>query len=182
MTIRLHSYLKRNRFGIFYFRRVIPLDLRNRFAFGQIARSTRTCNSQEAQSLALRLSASVDLLFTRIRNKSRKTTTTPVWSKNRKLLGLNVEVIAVIVLAGLLGGPLGEYLSTETQNAVASLQDHARQATEAIREMGHHGSALVRVTADRAGRDILRPDQADAVEETLQRVARFRDLLDHLQN
>jgi Ca-activated chloride channel family protein len=97
-------------------------------------------------------------------------------------LGLNVEVIAVIVLAGLLGGPLGEYLSVETQSAVASLQDHAQQATEAIREMGRHGSALVRVTADRAGRDILRPDQADAVEETMQRVARFRDLLDHLQD
>jgi len=97
-------------------------------------------------------------------------------------LGLNVEVIAVIVLAGLLGGPLGEYLSVESQSAVASLQDHAQQATEAIREMGRHGSALVRVTADRAGRDILRPDQADAVEETLQRVARFRDLLDHLQD
>ena len=97
-------------------------------------------------------------------------------------LGLNVEVIAVIVLAGLLGGPLGEYLSMETQSAVASLQDHAQQATEAIREMGRHGNALARVTADRAGRDILRPDQAHAVEETLQRVARFRDLLDHLQD
>lgn len=97
-------------------------------------------------------------------------------------LGLNVEVIAVIVLAGLLGGPLGEYLSVETQSAVASLQGHAQQATEAIREMGRHGSALVRVTADSAGRDILRPDQAHAVEETLQRVARFRDLLDHLQD
>jgi len=78
MTIRLHSYLKRNRFGVFYFRRVIPLDLRNRFAFGQIARSTRTCNSQEAQSLALRLSASVDLLFTKVRNMAKDPNPDPI--------------------------------------------------------------------------------------------------------
>jgi len=70
----------------------------------------------------------------------------------------------------------------KTQNAVVSLQDQAQKAMEAIREMGRHGSALVRVTADHAGRDILRPDQANAVEETLQRIARFRDLLDHLQD
>jgi integrase len=78
MTIRLHSYLKRNRFGVYYFRRVIPLDLRSRFAFGQIARSTRTCNSQEAQSLALRLSASVDLLFSRVRDMAKQPKPDPI--------------------------------------------------------------------------------------------------------
>ncbi len=97
-------------------------------------------------------------------------------------LGLNVNVIAVIVLAGLLGGPLGEYLSKETQSAVASLQDHAQQATEAIREMGRHGIALARIADSPVAREVLRPDQARDIREMLERFARFRDLLDHLQD
>ena len=84
-------------------------------------------------------------------------------------LGLSVETIAVIILAGLLVGPLGEYLSAETKSAVASLQERARQATDAIREIGGQG------IADRAiAREAFRPDHAPG--------ARFRDLLDHLQN
>ena len=97
-------------------------------------------------------------------------------------LGLNVDVIAVIVLAGLLGGPLGEYLPMTTQSAVTLLQHHAQQAMEDIRKMGRQGSALVRLTADSAARDIIRPDQANAVEEALQRVVRFLELLDDLKD
>jgi uncharacterized protein YegL len=97
-------------------------------------------------------------------------------------LGLNVEAIAVIVLAELLAGPLREYLSTKTQSAVESLQDQAQQAMAAIREMGRHGIAMVQVTRDAVGRDLLQPDQAKAIEETLERVARFRGLLDRLQD
>jgi len=97
-------------------------------------------------------------------------------------LGLNVEVIAVIVLAGLLGGPLGEYLSVETQRAVASLQGHAQQATEAIREMGRHGIALARVTTDPAAREVLQPGPSDTAREVLDRFVRCRELLDHLQD
>lgn len=97
-------------------------------------------------------------------------------------LGLNADVIATIVLAGLLRGPLGEYLSVETQSAVASLQDHAQQATEAIREMGRHGVALVRITGDATGRNILDPQQAHAIKEALERVVRYREVLEHLQD
>ena len=97
-------------------------------------------------------------------------------------LGLNENVIAVIVLAGLLGGPLGEYLSVETQRAVASLQGHAQQATEAIREMGRHGIALARVTTDPAAREVLQPGPSDAAREVLDRFVRCRELLDHLQD
>jgi cytosine/adenosine deaminase-related metal-dependent hydrolase len=62
------------------------------------------------------------------------------------------------------------------------LQDQAQQAMAAIREMGRHGIAMVQVTRDAVGRDLLQPDQAKAIEETLERVARFRGLLDRLQD
>lgn len=42
MAIRLASYLKQNRFGIYYFRRVIPFDLRRFIAFREFERSTGT--------------------------------------------------------------------------------------------------------------------------------------------
>src|SRR5436190_1756172 len=60
-------------------------------------------------------------------------------------IGLNARVIAVIILALLLRGPLGEYVSKEMQSSVISLQEHAEQATKTIREMGRHGIALIRV-------------------------------------
>ena len=102
--------------------------------------------------------------------------------RNAADLGLNVEVIAAIILAGLLAGPLGEHLSGKTQGAAGSLQAYAGRATDALRKMGRHGKALARVTEDTVGRDILRPEQAHAVDETLERVARYRDFLDHLEH
>jgi len=97
-------------------------------------------------------------------------------------LGLTVEVIAAIVLAELLSGPLREYLSTKTQGAVGSLQDYAGRATAALREMGGHGLVLQRMIAGPVEREMLRPEHARTVEDTLARVARFRDLLDHVQD
>jgi integrase len=72
MTIRIRSYLKRNRFGVYYFRRVVPRDLKPFFAFRQLSRSTLTRDPREARSLALRFGASIDLLFARIRDMARK--------------------------------------------------------------------------------------------------------------
>ncbi len=97
-------------------------------------------------------------------------------------LGLNVEAIAAIVLAGILGGPLGEYLSSETQDAVASLQDYAQQATDALRELGRHGSALARVIEESVAREILKPGRVHDIQEVLERFSRFRELLAHLQD
>lgn len=97
-------------------------------------------------------------------------------------LGLNVEVIALIVLSSLLEGPLGKYLSTEVQRAVASLQDHAGQAKGALREMGRRAIKLKQVTGDAVSRDALNPEHAHAVKEMLERVAEFSAFLDHLQD
>lgn len=72
MAIRIASYLKRNRFGVFYFRRVIPPDLHPNFAFRQISRSMRTSNTCAARGLALRFGASVELLFSRLRDMAKK--------------------------------------------------------------------------------------------------------------
>lgn len=96
-------------------------------------------------------------------------------------LGLTVEVIAAMVLAELLGGPLGDYLSTEAQGAVGSLRDYAGRATAALREMGGHGLALLGVAAGPVAREMLRPAHAQVIENTLARVARFHDLLDLVQ-
>ena len=92
-------------------------------------------------------------------------------------LGLSVDVVAAIVLARLLGGPLGEFLSGDAQVALASLQERAREATDALREMGRHGIALARLTQEPAAREVLR-QRSDG--EALERFARMRELLDYL--
>jgi hypothetical protein len=94
-------------------------------------------------------------------------------------LGLSVDVVAAIVLARLLGGPLGEFLSGDAQVALASLQERAREATDALREMGRHGIALARLTQESGAREVLRP-HSDG--EILERFARMRELLDHLDD
>lgn len=71
MGIKLASHLKRNRFGLFYFRQVVPPDLRRFFAFKQISRSTGTSRRGEAVALALQYGASVGLLFERLRQMAK---------------------------------------------------------------------------------------------------------------
>lgn len=71
MRYRSTGYLKLNRFGLFYFRRVIPPDLRGFFAFKEVARSLRTGSPKEAASLARRYGASLDLLFDELRDMAK---------------------------------------------------------------------------------------------------------------
>jgi Ca-activated chloride channel homolog len=97
-------------------------------------------------------------------------------------LGINVDVIATIVLAGLLDGQLGEYLSAEIQSTLNSLRDYARKATDVIRKMGRHGNALTRVTSNTFAREVLLPRQDQAVDKTLERFAICDDLLKHVQD
>lgn len=94
-------------------------------------------------------------------------------------LGLNVDIVAAIVAARLLGGPLGEFVSGDAQSALASLQERAREATEALREMGRHGVALARLTQEPVAREVLRQPSGD---DTLEQLARIRKLLDHLDD
>ena len=72
MGWKLKSYLKRNRFGVFYFRRVVPPDVRGFFAFGEVSRSTGTSNRGEAVVLARRMGAAVELAFERLREMAAK--------------------------------------------------------------------------------------------------------------
>ena len=72
MSIRPKSYLKLNRFGVYYFRRAIPRNLKPYFAFRQMSRSTFTRDGREARCLALRFNASIELLFSRIREIAQK--------------------------------------------------------------------------------------------------------------
>ena len=54
-----------------------------------------------------------------------------------------------------------------------------REATDALREMGRHGIALARLTQEPVAREVLR-QRSDA--EALERFARMRELLDHLDD
>jgi integrase len=64
---RAAAYLKRNRFGVFYYRRVLPPDVRKFFAFTEVARSLKTGSLGEAACLARRYGASLDFLFDQLR-------------------------------------------------------------------------------------------------------------------
>ena len=72
MAIRITSYLKRNRFGIYCFRRVIPPELRVILGTAEITRSTRTRDPREAAMLVRSWSASVDSLLRRASELKRK--------------------------------------------------------------------------------------------------------------
>jgi integrase len=72
MAYRVAAHLKQNRFGVFYFRRVIPRDLKQFFAFKEVSRSTGMSRPGEAAALALRFSATLDVLFGRLRELAKK--------------------------------------------------------------------------------------------------------------
>lgn len=72
MGIKLASHLKRNRFGLFYFRQVVPLDLRKFFAFKEISRSTGTSRRGQAIAMARQYGATADFLFARLRQMVKK--------------------------------------------------------------------------------------------------------------
>ena len=99
-------------------------------------------------------------------------------------LGLDVEVIAAIFLAEILGGPLGECLPSEAEGAIAYFQNYAKQATQVLQEMTRHSGALLRATKDSAP-DFLgskRDSDLEQLTEMVRRFTRFRELLDHLQD
>lgn len=72
MAIRLSSYLKRNRFGIYYFRRVIPPDVRAHFAFREVSRSTGTSRRCEALIIARRCAVTFEELCDRLSDMAKK--------------------------------------------------------------------------------------------------------------
>ena len=83
MAIRLASYLKRNRFGVFYLRRVIPPDLRRFFPIREISRSAGATSRRDAVSSVRRFGASLELLFDRLRDMETQT------SRNKACLSLD---------------------------------------------------------------------------------------------
>ena len=94
-------------------------------------------------------------------------------------LGLSVDVVAAIVLARILVGPLGQFQSSDTQAALALLQGRAESATEALREMGHHGSALAHLTTASVARAVI---QLGYEHTGLERFARIPEFLAHIDH
>jgi hypothetical protein len=96
-------------------------------------------------------------------------------------LGLNSDGVAVIILAALLGGPLGTYLSSETRAAVAALQKFAEQSMHELAEIGQHGRPLARVIERPIARELFRLEMMREMEKMGQRLRRLPDFLSHLQ-
>ena len=90
-------------------------------------------------------------------------------------LGVNANVIATIVLADLLIGPLSNYLSEEALRAVERLLAQAHHESALIEELGQQGIDLLQMAQAGANRNIFN----HKVREGLERFAGFRGLLDH---
>lgn len=72
MAIRLSSHLKRNRFGVFYFRRAIPFAIAEHFKQREIYRSLGTCDRRDAIMRSQAFGAVTDLLFRKLRAMKNK--------------------------------------------------------------------------------------------------------------
>ena len=70
--IKLPSYLLRNRFNCFYFRRAIPPDLRQYFAVRSIYKSLGTSERRQAIGLVAKYAALAEQVFTRLRLMAKK--------------------------------------------------------------------------------------------------------------
>ena len=97
-------------------------------------------------------------------------------------LGIRVEAVADIILAWLIGGRLGEFISFRSQSFVEFIQERARRASELIKEMSRAGRALDKVIAGPTASDILRPSLRDDMRRMLDPIHRFHDLLRHIED
>jgi|SRR5665213_395545 len=102
-------------------------------------------------------------------------------SRHAQDLGLKVETVLSIILAGLLRGPLGESLSADIQNASMPLQEFAQRAMEAIREIGDRSSALMHAIQDAAGLNLVQSTRTDETVQVLGRLGGYRQMLDHIE-
>ncbi|MFN3565336.1 MAG: VIT and vWA domain-containing protein [Burkholderiaceae bacterium] len=92
-------------------------------------------------------------------------------------LGINVDIVAAIVVVRLLSGPLREFVSDDAQVALASLRERTREATDALLQIGRQGAVLARLTREPVAREVLR---LPCGEDTLERIAQIPEFLEHL--
>lgn len=103
-------------------------------------------------------------------------------SQRTQHLGIRPDPILAIILAGMLRGPIGEYLSIGTYGANTKLQEFARRAMEAIRVAGAGASGMMRAIKDIDGLDIVQPSRADEAFQALGRIAGYVELLQHIEH
>ncbi|OOZ34773.1 DUF6538 domain-containing protein [Solemya velesiana gill symbiont] len=72
MSVKLPSYLQRNRFGVFHFRRVIPNDLRSIVGKREFQRTLRTHETIKAIPMARILALQTDQWFAELRMRKTK--------------------------------------------------------------------------------------------------------------
>jgi hypothetical protein len=94
-------------------------------------------------------------------------------------LVLDEAIVASIVVARLLGGPMGKFVSGAAQKELASVQERAQKMTEALRGMGRHGTALARLTRNAFRGEVLRYPSGG---ETLEQLVQIQDLLQCLED
>ena len=72
MAIRIAAHLCCNRFNVFYYRRVVPLDLRRFLGQAEIYRSLGTSSRRDAIAWSRPLAVCVDSLFSELRSMAKK--------------------------------------------------------------------------------------------------------------
>jgi Ca-activated chloride channel family protein len=97
-------------------------------------------------------------------------------------LGLNVDSMAAIIVAALLGGTLGNYLPVETRSAVASLQQFAERSITALEEIGHHGTALAHILEAPIAREVFQLEMTHTIRPIAERLAGLSSFVGHLQS
>jgi hypothetical protein len=93
--------------------------------------------------------------------------------------GLSIDMVAALVVVGLLRGQLDEFLSDEAKGALASLKDRTKEASEVLRLLGRHGVALRDLAQQAAARELFR-QQSDY--DTLERIGRLPEFLERLED
>jgi uncharacterized protein YegL len=93
--------------------------------------------------------------------------------------GLSIDMVAALVVVGLLRGQLDEFLSDEAKGALASLKDRTKEASEVLRLLGRHGVALRDLAQQAAARELFR-QQSDY--DALERIGRLPEFLERLED
>ena len=104
--------------------------------------------------------------------------------QHAEYLGLEVETVSSIILAGLLTGKLGNGLSADVQSACIRLREFAQRAMEVMREIGNSNSAsmdIIHVVKNAAELNIVQSARAHEIIQALDRLTGYRTLLQKME-
>lgn len=92
-------------------------------------------------------------------------------------LGLNVDKVALIILAGLLDGAVLDYLSDAASKSVKELQRQSADVHEAIYELARRSGELISVMQHLDEQNITRRKNAQSITTVLKQAEQITELL-----